>query len=89
MSDLGTVPGDSLGYHEAVASLNLEEGTYWLVAVVQNETTTQPTVSAITPRPIGNSAGLSACTGGSCNGYYSAAISGALPTNYSIAVHLT
>jgi hypothetical protein len=44
VADLGTVAADSVGVKALAASISLAAGLYWIGGVIQNVTTTQPTL---------------------------------------------
>jgi hypothetical protein len=49
--DAGTVNGNSVAVQEVTISQALAAGTYWVGAVAQNVTTTQPTVRTVSGQP--------------------------------------
>jgi hypothetical protein len=82
--DAGTMDGGAVGVHEVtIATLTLGAGLYWIGGVVQNVTTTQPTVRAlpsVVPMPLlptGTVIGNALTVGQSMGG-----VTGALPATF-------
>lgn len=97
--DAGTVPGDAIATYVSIAITQiLRTGVYWMGAVLQGVTTTQPTVRSIGP---GGNVGVAMCVpltnGGSAPGANAAinvgwsksSVTGALPATWGTTVSPT
>jgi hypothetical protein len=86
--DAGTIPGDSVAVSEITVTQKLTPGLYWVGLVVQNVTTTQPTIRTATsllpgiPIPITTGA---VPTGAQlpANGYVCLNVTGAAPSTFA------
>lgn len=87
--DAGQLDGTVVGAAELAASVVLAPGVYWLGAVVQSVTTTQPTLVTVTnwvppiPVPLGTSLGVMA--GLAAVGSQQTGITGAAPATFAVA----
>lgn len=84
--DAGQIAGDSATVQMLTASLALSPGVYWLAAVVQSVTTTQPTLrtvgahwNASVPLPLGTSTPGANATS---VGLATSSVTGALPSTF-------
>lgn len=91
--DAGTIPGDAIAVTEVTISTALPAGTYWVGAVPQGVTTTQPTVRGFAAAsnvyaptvPLTGGATPTAATAPAL-GYSGSGITGALPTTFPASV---
>jgi hypothetical protein len=87
--DAGTIAGDSTGVQEIVISQSLSIGTYWFGAIIQNVTTTQPTIRTCSNPPTIDMfmAGITIPSAGiTIGGYQQAAVTGAAPVTFSTSI---
>ena len=87
--DAGTIPGDAVAVATVVTNITLVPGLYWVGGVVQNVTTTQPTVRTVSVDLLGVIAASTAATPPAnvpvgC-GYTGFGMTGALPATWPTA----
>jgi hypothetical protein len=83
--DAGTISGTTVGVQSITISQALSPGVYWVGGVVQNVTTTQPTIRTFVPGPFALPLSSVPTAGQSVAGYtHSATVSGSLPGTLTI-----
>lgn len=84
--DAGTIAGDSATVQEIAINLKLTPGVYWVGAVIQNVTTTQPTLTCPTSSgavpPVTSTTTTIPTVGSARLGYVATSVTGALPTAF-------
>jgi hypothetical protein len=83
--DAGTISGSTVAVQNITISQPLSPGVYWIGGVVQNVTTTQPTIRTFVPGPFALPLSAQPAAGVSVAGYtYSSTVSSSLPATFAI-----